>query len=415
MEISLLPKQAEIFHDTHRFKTVACGRRFGKTYLAAYILSLHALVDPDSVGWIVSPTFPQSMIMWRMIKKIFKDKSVAKFVKSIKEGEKYIELTNGSTIWAKSGDLPDNLRGEGLTYVVIDEAAMVKDEVWFNVIRPALADKKGNAVLISTPKGKNWFYQMFLRGLGDDPDYKSFQYTSFENITIPESEWKSMTQELPELVYRQEILAEFIEGGGVVFRKVESVLDSQISDARPGVSYLIGVDLAKYEDFTVISVAETDTRSLVYLHRFNNIDWNYQKDYIKRISEQYNGAICYLDSTGLGDPIAEDLMKNNVPVVPVRLTNISKAQIIQNLQLMIENNQIHLLNDPELRKEFGAFSYELTASGNLRYGAPSGFHDDIVISIALLAFGMAGLGGASCVGCYTPMPGSDTETSIWDE
>lgn len=413
-EISLLPKQADIFNDDHRFKIVAAGRRFGKTQLAAYTLALHALQEKDSIGWIVSPTFPQSMIMWRMIKKIIKNKDLAKYVKSIKEGEKYIELANGSTIWAKSGDLPDNLRGEGLTYVVLDEAAMIKEEVWFNVVRPALADKKGKAILISTPKGKNWFYQMFLRGL-DDPDYKSFQFTSYENTTIPEEEWVGITKELPELIYRQEIMAEFIEGGGVVFRNVENVLTSELKDAQAGVSYIMGVDLAKYEDFTVISVAEVDTRKLVYLHRFNQIDWNYQKDYIKQISQQYNGCICYIDSTGLGDPVAEDLMKNNVPIVPVRITSLSKSQLIQNLQLMIENKQIELLNDPELRKEFGAFAYELSPSGNLRYGAPSGFHDDIVISIALLAFGLGGLGGATCVGFYTPMPGEKDSESVWNE
>jgi phage FluMu gp28-like protein len=255
---------------------------------------------------------------------------------------------------------------------------------------------------------------MFLRGL-EDPDYKSFQFTSYENTTIPEEEWEGITKELPELIYRQEIMAEFIEGGGVVFRNVDQILTSQLKDAQAGVSYIMGVDLAKYEDFTVISVAEVDTKKLVYLHRFNQIDWNYQKDYIKQISQQYNGCICYIDSTGLGDPVAEDLMKNNVPIVPVRITSLSKSQIIQNLQLMIENKQIELLNDPELRKEFGAFAYELSPSGNLRYGAPSGFHDDIVISIALLAFGLGGLGGATCVGFYTPMPGENQSESVWNE
>ena len=158
LDIALLPKQREVLENSARFKTLCCGRRWGKSRLAAYYLIISALSTPGSVYYLVSPQFPQTKIIWRMLKKYIPKSSISR----IMEGELYIEFKNGSLIFAKSGDNPAGLRGEGLDGVVIDEAAFVKPEVWNEAIRPALSDKNGWALLISTPFGKNWFYEIFL-------------------------------------------------------------------------------------------------------------------------------------------------------------------------------------------------------------------------------------------------------------
>jgi len=189
MKITLLPRQREILQSDARFIVCACGRRFGKSQMSAFKVVMDALKKPDGVYWLVSPTYPQTKIIWRMIKR-FLPKA---YIKTIREGELYIELANGSTIWAKSGDNPDNLRGEGLNGVILDECAMLKPDVWNEAIRPALGDKQGWAIFISTPKGKNWFYELFLRGIDTTQNrWKSYQYPTWENPIISQDEIDEM-------------------------------------------------------------------------------------------------------------------------------------------------------------------------------------------------------------------------------
>jgi len=322
------------------------------------------------------------------------------------EGELYIELKNGSMIFAKSGDNPAGLRGEGLDGVVIDEAAFVKPEVWNEAIRPALSDKNGWALLISTPFGKNWFYEIFLRGLDENQtEYASFHYPSYANPILKKSEIDEMARSMPEIKYRQEILAEFCDSGGMVFKGLDKVLDSVPEEPIPGEFYVVGVDLGRHEDFTVISVGKLSERRQVYKERFNKTDWDYIKDRIRAIYMKYNRGSILLDSTGYGDPIYEDLAKEGLNIHGVNLNVSTKPMIIENLQLMIENQIVHLIDDNEMKVEFGAYTYTIMPqSGNVRYEAASGFKDDQVIAIALMAYGMYGGGSTGLIGLVDPDP-----------
>jgi hypothetical protein len=171
LDVNLHPGQLEVFNSPAQFKVLCAGRRFGKTTLTAWIVLLDALAHPGGVYWIISPVYPQTKILWRMIRKILLTFPQG-YVTRIMEGELFIELSNGSTIWAKSGDNPTALRGEGLNGVIIDESAYVNRVVWEESIEPALVDKNGWAVFIGTPAGKNWFYELFLRGL--DPSHEDW-------------------------------------------------------------------------------------------------------------------------------------------------------------------------------------------------------------------------------------------------
>jgi phage FluMu gp28-like protein len=388
LTVSLHPGQLEVFHDNHRFKTLVCGRRWGKSILASYLVILAALEKPDGTFFLVSPNYSQTKIIWRMIKKnIPRD-----YVKRIMEGELFIEMKNGSMIFAKSGDTPDSLRGEGLDGVVIDEAAFVKREVWEQAIRPALADKQGWALIISTPRGKNWLYEMFLRGVSDEvhPNYKSFHFTSYENPFLPEEDLQEMVKGLPELSYKQEILAEFIEGGGVVFKNVIETCKYEPEEPKDDRLYCIGVDLGRHSDFTVISVGDIEGRRQVYKERFNQEDWNYISNRIRYVHNLYRNGVIYIDSTGMGDPIYEELAKEGLNIHGVNLNVKTKPALIENLQLMMETNRLGLLNDPNLKMELSAYTYTILPTGNVRYEAPSGFHDDEVVSVALMAWAMGG-------------------------
>jgi phage FluMu gp28-like protein len=408
LEVKLHKNQREIFDDPHRFKIICCGRRFGKTWLAAYIVTVSAIQKPKGTYFLVSPNYSQTSIIWRMIKNIIP----MEIVEKIMEGDKYILLKNGACIYAKSGDNPDSLRGEGLDGVVMDEYAMLKSEVWTEAIRPALSDKQGWAVFISTPKGKNHFFHLFLRGTRpDESAYKSFHFTSYDNPFIARSELEEMVEQMPELIYDQEILAKFIEGGGTVFKNFEARLANCLEEPKAGHLYSIGVDLGRTVDFTVITVGDLSTNTVVYIERFNKTSWDFIKGRIKDVCMKYNRGTVYIDSSGAGDPIYEDLAKE-MPIYGIDFKMQNKTFMINNLALLLENNVVTLPKDDELIVEFQAYTYKISPQGNIQYTAPDGFHDDIVISVALCTYGM-GSGMASCIGVIGEE--DDAVTTDYDE
>jgi hypothetical protein len=380
----------EIYNDPHRFKVVACGRRFGKTRLCSYIVIVKALSKAEQVIWIVSPKYAQTAILWRMLKKYMP----RSYIKDIKEGDMVIELINGSTIWAKSADNPDALVGEGLDLLILDEAARVKPDAWEVALQPSLADKKGEAIFISTPKSKNWFYQLYLMGMNESkyPEYKSFNYPSSMNTSIPgfEKEIEARRETMPELVFQQEFLARFIDSGGEVFQDIRGVLDDCLKEPVSDHNYVMGLDLGRVHDFTVITIADVSTSKIVYFERFNKIDWDFQRTRISDVAKRYNDAVCYIDSTGLGDPIVEDLQRMDVICSPYKFTVQSKYNLVKNLNVMIRGKKVAIPRVQVLIDELSAYTFKIMEeSGLIRYGAPEGMHDDCVTSVMLTAWGLS--------------------------
>ena len=373
------------FHDSKaRFRILAAGRRFGKTQAACYEAVQKAIVQPGAIVWIVAPIFGQAMISWRMIRAFLP----LSLVKDFHLTEKYIELKNGSTIWIKSGDHPDNLRGEGLDFLVIDEAAMIQEAVWQEALRPALSDKQGRAVLISTPKSHNWFFDLWTRG--QDPeftDYESWRLPTSANPYILQEEIEEAKRTLPELVFRQEFSAEFLDDIGAVFRGIQKCIKGALHDPIPGESYIMGVDLAKYSDFTVLTVMNR-AGDLVAFDRFNQIDWTFQKQRITILAEKYRAKII-IDSTGVGDPIFEDLKRAGLSIEGYKFTNESKKHLIEGLSIAIEQEKIRFPDIPELIHELRIFGYSVTASGTVTYSSPGSYHDDCVVSLSLANYGIA--------------------------
>jgi phage terminase large subunit len=225
VKISYKPhKNQKLIHeDSHRYKVVCAGRRFGKSVFARNHCLLNALYDPG-LYWIVSPTYRQGkMIHWMDLKKEIPEE----LVDYKNEQELSIHLINGSRIELKGADNEDALRGVGLKGVVMDEAADQKPHIWFEIIQPMLLDSKGWAVFIGTPKGFNWFYELFLKGQEKsntfDPEWKSFQFTSYDNPTIPDvkkelDKIKSKSlKDKKEDSFAQEYLAEFRKFSGLIY------------------------------------------------------------------------------------------------------------------------------------------------------------------------------------------------------
>lgn len=214
MEINLNykphPNQEELHNDSHRYKVIVAGRRFGKSVFARHEVLYKALFDKIGLYWIVNPTYRQGkQIHWDALKKeIPRDLIAYK-----NEQELSIHLTNGSKIEIKGADNEDSLRGVGLKGVVLDEAADQKSKTWWEIIRPTLIDAEGWAVFIGTPKGFNWFYDLFLLGEPTsktfDADWKSFKFSTYDNPTLKKGEIEQAKASTDEDTFHQEYLAEF--------------------------------------------------------------------------------------------------------------------------------------------------------------------------------------------------------------
>jgi hypothetical protein len=221
-----------------------------------------------------------------------------------------------------------------------------------------------------------------------DDNYKSFRFPSQDNPVLLDAELEAMKKEMPEIVYTQEVLAKFIDSGGVVFRNLEKCIMDTLSEPELSKSYVIGCDLGKHQDFTVMLVGDTTNNKVVALERFNQLDWTYQKERIKDLVRKYNNACLVLDTTGIGDTIYDDLSTDGLAIEPYKFTNTSKNLLISNLMRTIDNGLVSLPDNDDLRGEFESYEYEITETGLVRYGAPKGFHDDIVTAAALCVWGM---------------------------
>jgi len=210
--------QAEIARDTHRFKVVVAGRRFGKTHLAIRELCKQAR-HPEKQVWYVAPTYRQAkLIAWNKIKRVLSD---LKWIQKINEAELTIMLKNSSVISLKGADNSDSLRGVGLDFIVLDEFAEMDKAAWHEVLRPTLADKQGSALFIGTPKGfSNWAHDMYVAENSSDA-WKSFQYTTLDGGNVPQEEIDAARSDLDERSFRQEFMATFEEYAGRIYYSFE--------------------------------------------------------------------------------------------------------------------------------------------------------------------------------------------------
>jgi hypothetical protein len=390
LPIKNFPAQQTIFDCPARFAIVSKGRRFGLTRGAANNFIKKALKNEFKRGlWVDTVNanieryveryflpaltkLPEGMYNWRKQQKILEIKDA------------YIDF--------RSVDNPENIEGFEYDEWFLNEAGIIlKDEYLYNnAIKPMLWTEHTHGVIGGTPKGKGLFEQLYQRGL--DPgqlNYKSFHFTSFENPYIPHKIIMQDMKDMPERVVKQEIYAEFLEDTGVVFRGVREICSLMPEEQKENHLYVIGCDLAKVQDFTVLTVYDRKNNHQVYQMRFNQLEWPFQKRKIQDLSKKFNNALVIIDSTGLGEPIYEDLVRSGVPCTPIHFTNEMKKQLIEKLSSWIEMKNIKMLNLEETVQEFNSFTYEYSEkTGRVIYGAPQGFFDDIVMSHSLAIWGL---------------------------
>jgi hypothetical protein len=330
--------------------------------------------------WWVAPTYLLAFHPWQAFKRRFELEWAQKI-----EDSHYIELNGGGSITVKTADNPAGLRGVGVDFVVVDEAAFINEEIWTACLRPALADRDGEALLISTPSGRNWFYHAYLRG--NDPlveGWHSWHHPTGHNPRIRPAELAEAKRTLPEVIFRQEYGAEFLEDGGTVFRGLmrSATVPAPLAPL-PGHTYVMGVDFARYEDFTALVVLDCDTASVAAVDRFNEAAWNLQRARISGMAKRWGVRSILAEANAMGEPNIEALMREGLPIRPFTMTAVSKPPLIEALVAAIENGDLRLIDDAALLNELAAFSYRATRTGHTLYEAPAGQHDDTVIALAL--------------------------------
>jgi len=383
------PKQETIFQSQARFKIIAKGRRFGLTRGAANNFIEEAIKGEFKQG-LWGDTINSNID--RYVERYFLPHlyKIPRTQWRWRQQSKVLEMFD-SFIDFRSAERPEGWEGFGYDKVFLNEAGIIlnDDYLWNNAIKPMLWEFKPKSVIGGTPKGLNLFYELAQRGQDpNQPDYEYFHFTSFDNPYLDHDALAEDMKSMPQAAIQQEIYAQFLEDSGVVFRGVKEVMTSKEEDPIKGHTYVMGVDLAKVQDFTVITVYDRKKNNQVYQERFNILDWVLQKKKIKEISRKYNNALVMLDATGLGDPIADDLIRDNIPVEPFKLTNQSKKELIEKLIIWIEQKKFFMLPLQETLAELASFTYDVTNRGRITYNAPAGFHDDIVISHALAIWGL---------------------------
>ena len=352
--------QEPILDSEARFVVLMCGRRFGKSELSQIKLITKA-IQGEQIAYI-TPTYK--------LAKQFYEKLSASLPYQSKDLKIY--FPNGGMVEFFTGERLDNLRGRKFHGVIVDEASFISDleDGWLNSIRPTLTDYKGWALFLSTPRGKNFFYSLFMKG--GEPNWKSYKFSTFDNPYIDKDEIEEARRQLPAPVFEQEYMANPMENAANPFGS-QNIRDC----IRPitGEPVCFGIDLAKSYDWSVIIGLDAGG-NVAYFDRFQK-DWHTTKQVIKSLPRKP----ILLDSTGVGDPIFEELQREGLMVEGLKFTQNSKQQLMVGLQNSIHQKAISYPAGV-IVDELEIFEYQFTASG-VKYSAPSGFHDDCVMALAL--------------------------------
>lgn len=396
--------QQRLARERRRFNVACMGRRFGKTYfgLEQILFEPGGALHGAPTAWF-APNYKFLADVWRDA-----NRTLGRTIKHSSRQDWRIELVTGGLIDFWTLEDPDAGRSRKYKRIVVDEAAHARllAEAWPRAIAPTLTDYKGDAWFISTPNGHNFFRELWLRGDPSNPDRKadwqSWQMPTLTNPHIDPEEIEQWRDILPERIFAQEYLAAFLDSGGGVFRRVTDAVDPALTEMLGKAAdplddlhrYVIGADWGRHNDFSVFTVVDASRRAVVEVERFNKIEYTFQIERLVTLARRFPDAPIIAEANAMGEPIIEQLRRRNLTVRAFHTTNASKATIIEDLALAFDEGTIRLPKFAPLISELMSFDQERTPSGAIRYCAPTGMHDDCVMSLALAWSGAkSGSGG----------------------
>lgn len=405
-------------------KVIVAGRRGGKTTGVAAVA-----IEKFLAGYRVleaAPTADQTNAFWLNITRALAEPIAAGIVYK-NESERVVRLPSTPLvvghrpspqilkelgvdhlpttpqIRCKTAHDADTMRGDYADFLILDEFSIMKSSVWSEVGAPMLLDNNGESVMIFTPKRKNHAHAMFVRALSDTTGrWESFKFTSFDNPYLSQEALAEITGDMTEDMYKQEILAEFLDSEGAVFRNISNCMTApdpaRVEDHR-GHRIVLGGDWGQQIDYTCFCVGCVDCRVELERDRFKQINYEIQKDRLRRLILKWRPDVSLLELNSIGLPIFQSL-EQDAEICKISLlagfetTGSSKGPLIQNLALALEKSEWAFQNDPIWSAELE--SYEQIVSkqtGRSSYSAPDGVHDDTVIARALMVWQSRHMGG----------------------
>lgn len=384
----LYEKQKEIaqaiISSPKMYHVVDAGRQCGKSYLCQQLLLYFAINNPGWHCMFVSMTYSQCN---KVFKELLRGIRKSGIIQSFNRSENSIILINGSEIYFKSYQKAENIRGYDNDLLIVDEAAFCSDEDFQSVFRPTLAVRGKKCILCSSPRGYNFFHDMWQRGMENEKNYQSYHATyhtcPFSNL----DEIEDAKLSLPDKIFRAEYLGEFIEGGMSVFDNFRDCIDIPVSTGK----VVAGIDVGRLYDFTVLTIMSG--RKVIYQGRWGRIPWTAIRDAIYAELKKYKPVATYCEINGVGDVFYEILGNDWINKgIPGKLeswltTNQSKASVIEKLITDFNTRNISIPNDKTLLGELGIFEASYTTKTRaIQYAARGGGHDDTVMSLAICNF-----------------------------
>lgn len=381
------------------------GRQYGKTTEGGVAALQALLAAPDQFGaptvGIVADTYEHANLLWdRVTAHLFSTPQLRGLIDTSRPGKGYdrerwiVYLKGGATIQKFSADSPQSLAGHTLSACIIDEKAFVSDEA-IEHLMPCLSLRQGVVVAFGTAEGTGWSRVWHFRGLDSEyPQYATISHPSTDNPFMPLEEFELARLTLPDRRFRQLWLAEWVSDAGAVFHNIEGCAVPGWPERQPfeaGHRYIMGVDLARYSDYTAWIVADMETRRCVARGRFNDEDWSRQAGRLAAVAKEYGGARVWVDAThgSAGDVLVEALKKQyGLDVWGYQITAASKGALIDKLVWALEREELRFPDCwQDVKNELVLYTADVRPSGHVAFAAQHG-HDDYVIALALLNHGM---------------------------
>lgn len=362
-------------------------RRAGKDKTALQIV-IKKMMERVGTYYYILPTFAQGKrIIWDGRDKDefkFLDHFPKELVKEKNKTDLSVTLKNGSMMQIIGSDKVDNIVGTNPIGIVFSEFPLHKSTVW-DLFRPMLAENGGWAIFTYTPRGKNHGWDILQKAKGN-PKWFSEILTVDDTGAISKDIIEEERKDMPDGIFKQEYYCDFIDGAGQFFTNIDTCIYDTKNSVLPkpvGRKFQGGVDLAKSQDFTVLTAIDLATFTVYPQERFNQVDWTTQTQSIQLFSHRYNNPLIYIDATGVGDPIFEALDNAKLKVEPFKFTQETRSALLNNLRILIDTRRIKIPNDPILIDELKSFRMSLNGRGRLVVEVPDGLHDDTVMSLAL--------------------------------
>lgn len=365
-------------------------RRAGKSKTALNQQISRALYQ-KGIYYYFLPTYRQAKsVIWDSL---IKEHVPKELIEKINDSELAVYYKNGSIQRFAGCEDVDKHRGINPIDVVFDEYSEMPEQIWTAIIQPILRENHGTATFIFTPKGKNHSWKL-IQMAKENPEEWFVSILGVEATNVfDKTELEEIKRNTPQALYEQEYLCSFIEGAGQFFRRIhQNAYPKDMLLPEEG-EYQLGVDLAKYQDWTVLTPFNLESFIAYPQERFNQVDWNLQKARVEAMARRYGNALVWPDATGVGDPIVEDLKARGLNIggenqEGFKFTEISRQNLLNNLALLLEQDKIKIPDDEGLIAELEAFRYELTDRGKIKVTVPEGMTDDRVMSLALSVWGV---------------------------